>query len=142
MNIERTNSGTFVVNRLPDGSRLIADSTNETAFALNAVTGAAWDACANSTTLADVTARLRSSFDPAISDELAREAILQLQDNKLVRTSESLPQADRRRFIATLAAAAVPVVVSLTFADQRAHAVHAASVSVKPCAAAIPCPKK
>lgn len=139
MNIERTNPGPFVMNRLPDGSRVIADSTNETLFALNAMAGAAWDACAHPTTLADVTARLRSSFDPATSEDLARETILQLQDKKLVQTSEPLPQADRRRFLTTAAAAAVPLVVSLTLADQRAHAVYAKSV--KPCATAIPCPK-
>lgn len=137
MHVERMNSGPLTVNQLPDGSRVIVDQTNETVFALNAMAGAAWDACRAPTTLAKVTDSMRRSFDAATTEELAQEAILQLQDKNLVRTSESLPPASRRKFLATLGAAAVPLVVSLTIADQRAHAITASSV--KPCPSIKPC---
>ncbi|MGC1296179.1 MAG: PqqD family protein [Alloacidobacterium sp.] len=142
MHVERTNSDALVVNQLPDGSRVIVDPTNETVFALNATAGAAWDACSDRTTLAGVTERMQRSLDLGISEELAEQAILQLQDKKLVNTSGLSPQATRRRFLATLGAVAVPLVVSLTIADQRAHTVFAASGKIPtptPCATAVGC---
>src|SRR5271156_7158420 len=127
MHVERANSDALVVNQLPDGSRIIVDPSNEKVLALNATAGAAWDACSDPTTLARVTDSMQRSLDPGVTEELAAEAILQLQDKKLVTTSGAFSQPSRRRFLATLGAAAVPLVVSLTIADQRAHAVLAAS---------------
>ena len=132
MEIERTQSNALVENKLPDGSRVIVDPTNETVLALNVTAGAAWDACSDPTTLARVTDSMQRSFDPGVTEELAAEAILQLQDKNLVKTSGAFSQPTRRRFLATLGAAAVPLVVSLTIADQRAHVVYAASVKPTP----------
>jgi hypothetical protein len=70
---------------------------------------------------------MRRSLDPAITEEYAEEAILQLRDKKLVNTSGSSSQGSRRQFLATLGAVAVPLVVCLTVADQKAHAVVARS---------------
>jgi hypothetical protein len=139
MQVERAKSDTLVVNQLPDGSRVIVDPANEMVFALNATAGAAWDACSDPTTLAKVTEDMQRSFGPGITNELAEEAILQLHDKKLVKTSRSSSQTSRRKFIATLGAAAVPLVVSLTIADQRAHAQSAVSgtTTKKPCATAV-----
>jgi len=127
MQVERTNPAVLVENKLPDGSRVIVDSANETVFALNATSGAAWDACSMPTTLSRVAEDMRRSLDPAITEEFAEEAILQLQDKNLVSTSGSSSQATRRQFLATLGAVAVPLVVSLTITDQKAHAVIARS---------------
>src|SRR5580704_6279540 len=102
MQIERIQSNALVENILPDGSRVIVDPTNETVFALNATSGAAWDACSTPTTLSRVADDMRRSLDPAITDEFAEEAILQLQDKHLVNTSGSPSQASRRQFLATL----------------------------------------
>ncbi len=121
MQVERTNSD-LLVDKLPDGSRVIVDSKNETVFALNATAGAAWDACSAPTTLSKVAEDMRRSFDPGITEELALEAILQLQDKNLVTTSGSSSNATRRQVFATAAAIALPLVVSLTMAEQRAHA--------------------
>jgi hypothetical protein len=128
-----------VENRLPDGSRVIVDSANETVFALNATAGAAWDACGMPTSLSSVAKDMRRSLDPAITEEFAEEAILQLQDKKLVNTSGPSTQATRRQFLATLGAVAVPLVVSLSIAEQQAHAQTASSAKPKPCATAVGC---
>jgi len=55
-------------------------------------------------------------------EDLAEQAILQLQAQKLVKTSGSFSQATRRQFIMTLGAIATPLVVSLPIAEQRAYA--------------------
>jgi hypothetical protein len=130
MQIERTPLNTLVENPLPDGSRVIVDSGNETVFALNATAAAAWDACSDPTTLSGVTERLRSSFGPAITEELAENAVLQLQEQNLVTTSGASSGPTRRKVLATLSAVAIPLVISMTMADQRAHACQAKSTDV------------
>jgi hypothetical protein len=133
MQVVRANSENLVINRLPDGSRIFTDAGNETVFALNATAGAAWDACGSATTLSGVAMEMQRSFDPQVSEDLAHEAILQLQEKNLVTTSETAPTTTRRRMIASLGAVALPLVVSLTLSDQRANTVLASS---RPCTAA------
>lgn len=130
MQVERTGSDALVVNELPDGSRILVDSTNEKVFALNATAGAAWDACSGSTSLSRVAAEMQRSFNPGVTQEVAEEAILRLQEKKLVRTSE--PLTTRRQLIATLGAVALPLVVSLTMSEQQAHALQARSAICPP----------
>ena len=122
MEIKRVSSGGFVANGLPDGSRIIVNSNNETVFALNATAGAAWDACSDVTTLDKVTESMRRSFDPNVTEELAEAAILELEEKKLVTISGSQPKTTRREVLAGLSAVALPLVVSLTVGEQRAHA--------------------
>jgi hypothetical protein len=125
MQIERTHSDALVVNKLPDGSTVIVDGNNETVFALNATAGAAWDACSAPTTLSGVTERMRRSLDLNISEEVAEAAILQLQEQKLVKTSGAQP--NRRQFLTTLGAAALPLIIAMPMAEQRAYAQQAQS---------------
>src|SRR5215469_4322287 len=127
MLVERTNSDAFLVNSLPDGSRLIMDSENDRVFALNPTAGAAWDACTVPTTLSGVTESMQRSLDPGVNEDLAESAILQLREQKLVRTSGPHSRGTRRRFIAILGAIALPLVVSLSVSEQRAYADHARS---------------
>jgi hypothetical protein len=127
MLVERTTLNALVENKLPDGSTILIDSANETVFALNATAGAAWDACAHPTTLAGVTESMRGSLDAGISGELAEQAILELSERNLVATSGPLPRPTRRELFRTLGAVALPLVVSLTLADQKAHAQQARS---------------
>jgi hypothetical protein len=127
MQVERVNSSDLVINQLPDGSKVIVDSRNEKVFALNATAGAAWDACSASTTLAKVAMEMQRSFNPGITEELAEEAILRLQEKNLVATVGSSSMPSRRQVLATLGAIAVPLVVSLTMADQKAYASTAGS---------------
>jgi capsular polysaccharide biosynthesis protein len=124
MRVERTNSNDLRVDELPDGSKVIVDSKSETVFALNATAGAAWDACSHPTTLSEVAKDMQRSIDKRITEELALEAILQLQEKKLVATSGLTPDLTRRAMLPILGgiSIALPLVVSLTMLEQRAHA--------------------
>jgi len=123
MRVERTNSKGLRVDELPDGSKVIVDPKSETVFALNATAGAAWDACSHPTTLSQVAKDMQRSIGKKISEEVALEAILQLQEKNLV-TSDSSPDLTRRAMLPILTGIgiALPVVASLTLMQQRAHA--------------------
>jgi hypothetical protein len=127
LQVERVNTKDLVVNSMPDGSRVIRNSKNETVFALNATAGAAWDACSSATTIAGVAAEMRRSFDPNVTDELAETCIFQFQEKNLVSISDSAPKHTRRAVLAGLSAVALPLVVSLTVGEQKAHAQAAGS---------------
>lgn len=133
MQVERADSSNLVINQLPDGSKVIVDSRNEKVFALNATAGAAWDACSGPTTLSKVAKEMQRSFNPGITEELAEEAILRLREKNLVATLGSPSTTSRRQVLATLGAIAVPLVVSLTMADQKAYAdVAGSNGSIRP----------
>jgi len=120
--VERVRSCDFVVKGLPDGSRIIVNSNNDTVFAMNATAGAAWDACADPVTLDGVTEKMRHSFDPNVTEELAEAAVMQLEEKKLVTINGDAPKTTRREVLAGLGAVALPIVVSLTVGEQKAHA--------------------
>jgi hypothetical protein len=138
--IERGSQDILVENCLPDGSRFLIDHKNETVYALNATAGAAWDACSAPTNLCDMTKEMQRSFGPDVTEELAAEAILELQKLNLVTASVRVPQPGacavasvrpphptRRAVLTTLGKVALPLVVAMTLTEQRAHAVVATS---------------
>lgn len=128
MQVVSNSSNNLAVTALPDGSKLIVDRENENVFALNATAGAAWDACVASSTLSEVTERMQRSLAPEVTEELAEQAIFELEEKKLVATSSFAAQTSRRRMLGTLGTAiALPLVVSITFADQKAYAQNASS---------------
>jgi hypothetical protein len=127
MQFHRLNTESLIVNSMPDGSRVIHNSESETVFALNATAGAAWDACSSANTIAGVAEEMRRSFDPAVTDELAEACILQFQEKSLIGISGSAPKFTRRSVLTGLGAVALPLVVSLTVGEQRAHASNARS---------------
>jgi hypothetical protein len=128
MQIERTSSDSLVVNKLPDGSRIIVNSGNETVYALNATAGAAWDACSEPATLPQVAERMQQSLEVTVTEEMAEMAVRQLEDNKLVSMPASAVKTTRRQMIGSLsAAAALPLVAALTMSEQRAYAMKSSS---------------
>lgn len=127
MQIERKDAKNLLINGLPDGSRVIVDSPNERVYALNSTAGAAWDACASQTTLSQVAESMRESCGSTISDEVAEQAIAQLAEKNLVKTSGPFAHTSRRSVIAGIGAVALPLVVSMTLGDQRAMAQSARS---------------
>jgi hypothetical protein len=116
-----------VENQLPDGSRILIDQSNETVFALNATAGAAWDACSVPTNLFNVTNEMRYVLGNAITEELAEEAVLRLQERKLVTASVDTQRKTRREILMTFGKVALPLVVAMTLTEQRAHAAVARS---------------
>ena len=138
MQVERVNMKDLVVNSMPDGSRVIRNSNNETVFALNATAAAAWDACSSATTISGVAEEMRRSFDSNVTDELAEACILQFQKKNLVKVSGGAPKSTRREVLAGLGAVALPLVVALTLGEQKAHAQHADSVDYQAPRANVP----
>ena len=116
---------------MPDGSRVVRNSKDETVFAMNATAAAAWDACSSATTVAGVADEMRRSFDPNVTDELAETCIFQFQEKNLVTISGASAKATRRQVLAGLGAVALPLVVSLTVGEQKAHAQHASSADYR-----------
>ena len=132
MNIERINSSSLIENSMPDGSKVIIDQLGERVFALNPTAGAAWDACSKSTTISGITESMKSSIGAGVTEELAEQAVLELEQQNLVSGSKLLPQHGRRQFLMGLGVVALPVVVSLTMGAQRAHAAVATSTTPPP----------
>lgn len=121
------------IKPLPDGSRIIMDRENDSVVALNATAGAALDACRTSTTLPQITEQMRRSLSPEVTEDLAEQAILQLAEKNLVIASRSTAQPTRRQMLGSMSAAiALPLVVSLSLADQKAYAFKAKSTPPKP----------
>jgi hypothetical protein len=107
MRIERLHSDALVVNPLPDGSKILVDQVKQTVFALNPMAAAAWDACSTPASLAEVAANMH------VSEDVAEDAVLELRARNLVMIAG--PSCHRT-------AAAMPLVVALTMAEQQAFA--------------------
>jgi hypothetical protein len=131
MKIQCSREESLLVNKLPDGSQVIVNPSNETMYALNATAGAAFDACRacqQATTLPEVAETMQRSLNVTVTEELAEMAVRQLHENKLVSAPEVQAKPTRRQIIGSLgAAAALPLVVSLTLADQKAYAQQSSS---------------
>lgn len=130
MRIMRTSPVDLTENKLPDGSRIIVDSQSERVIALNAIAGAAWDACSTPTDLPGVAESMRKSLGMEVSEEVAEEAIVQLQDKELIKSATAL--TSRRAFISGLGASTLPVVAAMTMTEQRAYARMADSAVSRP----------
>jgi hypothetical protein len=123
MQIERVRPEELTENRLPDGSRILVDESNEKVFAQNVTAGAAWEACSTPTTLEQITMEMQRTATSEVSEELAADAVRQLEEQNLVRTSGSPITSSRRSFMGKMGAiAALPVVAALTMTEQRAYA--------------------
>jgi hypothetical protein len=122
MQIERKDTAHLVVNGLPDGSKVIVDQQNEEVYALNATAGAAWDACSGASTLSKVAEEMRRVCGANVTEEVAEQAVLQLEEKNLIKTTGLLQNASRRQVLAGLGAVALPLVVSMTMGQQKAYA--------------------
>jgi hypothetical protein len=127
MKIQRISSADIAVEKLPDGSTAIFDAATKTVYSLNATAAAAWEACGDSATLAQIIASMQQSFNPAVTDEIAWEAVSQLQDKGLVSIATPYSGPTRRSALATAGALLAPLVLALTAAEQKAHAAIAIS---------------
>ena len=122
MNIERKDPESLEIKELPDGSKIIVNSSNETVLALNKTAAAAWEACEGATSLTEVTERMQRSLGSELTEDVAEQSILKLQEQNLVTTTGAYNQTSRRAVLATLGTIALPLVVSMTMAQQKAYA--------------------
>ena len=128
LGIERTGTSELVVQALPDGSTAVFQVATKNVYSLNPTAAAAWEACESATTLSHLAAAMSHRLNAPISEELAQEAVSELAAVGLVSvTPTDAFGTSRRQMLKQVAGVALPVVLVLTGAEQRAHAQHAAS---------------
>jgi hypothetical protein len=127
MLVKRISSADLAVEKLPDGSSAIFDPGSKTVYSLNATAAAAWEASGGSTTLAQIVEKMQRSFNPAVTEDIALEALLQLREKGMVEIVAPPPGPTRRSVFATAGGVVAPMVLALTSTEQRAFAVSAGS---------------
>jgi prealbumin domain-containing protein/coenzyme PQQ synthesis protein D (PqqD) len=116
-------SAELVAQTLPDGSTAIFEVPTKNVYSLNRSAAAAWEACASATTLPQIAAGMSKKLGIPVTEDLAHEAVSELAAVGLVKvTSGESLGASRRDVLKQVAGLAVPVVLVLTGAEQRAHA--------------------
>lgn len=131
----RAGEDSLAVEKLSDGSIAIFDQRSKSVHSLNASAAIAWEVCATGATLRQIAAAFADQFGVTGSEDLARTAIEQLSRANLIESRSPAVQpamgVDRRsmfKAIGTVAAAAAPVVLTLSASEQRAFAVAVGSV--------------
>src|SRR5208283_4959013 len=130
---QRTDSANLIVEKLSDGTTAILDKDTKSVFSLNASAAAAFDACREKASAAQIAETMRAILGTPVTEEIALSAIAQLEEHGLV--SSTVPEdvaaiASRRSLLKRFGAvggAAVPVVLAMTAAEQRASAFQQAS---------------
>lgn len=132
----RAGDHSLAVEKLSDGSIAIFDQRSKSVHSLNVSAAVAWEACATGATLQQIAAALAEQFGVTGGEDLAHTAIEQLSRANLIVSElpavQSAVGVDRRsmfKAIGTVAAAAAPVVLTLTASEQRAYAAISASVA-------------
>ena len=119
----RSGSSEFIVQTLPDGSTAIFEVATKNVYSLNPSAAAAWEACASPTTLSRLAAEMSRRLNRPVTEDLAHEAVSELVAVGLVSvTPAERLGTSRRAMLKQVAGVALPVVLVLTGAEQRAHA--------------------
>ena len=123
LEIVRSGSSEFIVQTLPDGSTAIFEVATKNVYSLNPSAAAAWEACASATTLSRLAAEMSRRLNKPVTEDLAHEAVSELVAVGLVSaTPAERLGTSRRAMLKQVAGVALPVVLVLTGAEQRAHA--------------------
>ena len=123
LEIVRSGSSEFVVQPLPDGSTAIFEVATKNVYSLNQSAAAAWEACASPTTLSRLATEMSRRLSSPVTEDLAHEAVSELVAVGLVSvTPAERLGTSRRAMLKQVAGLALPVVLVLTGAEQRAHA--------------------
>ena len=132
--VRRIQSTSLVIEKLPDGSTAVLDTRIGTVHSLNSSAAAAFEACRESCTGAALARAMSERLNAPVSEDLASVAVSELLAAGLVvRSSVQEPEGQgrsRRSMLQSLAAAsgvALPVVLSLSAAEQKAYAAEASS---------------
>ena len=133
LEIVRSGSSEFIVQTLPDGSTAIFEVATKNVYSLNPSAAAAWEACASPTTLSRLAAEMSRRLNKPVTEDLAHEAVSELVAVGLVSaTPAERLGTSRRAMLKQVAGVALPVVLVLTGAEQRAHAQTNGSTPVTP----------
>jgi Prealbumin-like fold domain/Coenzyme PQQ synthesis protein D (PqqD) len=133
LEIARSGSSELVVQALPDGSTAIFEVATRNVYSLNPSAAAAWESCASPTTLSQLAAAMSRRLNAPVTEDLAHEAVSELVAVGLVRvTPAERLGTSRRAMLKQAAGVALPVVLALTGAEQRAHAQVVGSPPVAP----------
>jgi hypothetical protein len=106
----------------------MCDLTSKRVHSLNRMGAAVWDACADPASQPVILAAVQAKLGPSISEEAVWTTLESLQQANLVRLQEaetvSAPVIgqSRRSLVASLGSLAIPAVVTLTLAEQKAYA--------------------
>ena len=123
LEIVRSGSSEFIVQALPDGSTAIFEVATKNVYSLNPSAAAAWEACASATTLSRLATAMSRRLNRPVTEDLAHEAVSELVAVGLVSvTPAERLGTSRRAMLKQVAGVALPVVLVLTGAEQRAHA--------------------
>jgi hypothetical protein len=130
----RIQSTSLVIEKLPDGSTAVLDTRIGTVHSLNLSAAAAFEACRESCTVAGVARAMSELLNAPVSEDLAFAAVSELLAAGLVVQSSANQPAgqgsSRRSLLQSLAASsavALPIVLSLSAAEQKAYAAAAGS---------------
>jgi hypothetical protein len=127
----RSKSSELIVQTLPDGSTAIFEVPTKNVYSLNPSAAAAWEACASCTTLPGIATAMSRRLNAPVTEDLAHEAVSELAAVGLVKLTPGEGLAtSRRAMLRQVAGVAIPVVLVLTGAEQRAHAQGAGSPPV------------
>jgi hypothetical protein len=133
LEVRQIRPNSFVTEKLPDGSTAVLDTATTTVHSLNLSAAAAFEACRETKTVPQLMQSMGEILGAPVTEEVALAAVSELDMAGLVSCSEPVPEGDRAsrrsllRSMGTAAAVAVPVVLSLTSAEQRAYAINAGS---------------
>ena len=128
LEIVRRVSSEFIVQALPDGSAALFEVATKNVYSLNPSAAAAWEACASPAPVAQIATAMSRRLDAPVTEDLAHEAVAELVTAGLatVTSSEGFGTS-RRAMLKQVAGVALPVVLVLTGAEQKAHAQGAGS---------------
>ena len=125
----RSEMSSLTVEKLPDGSTAIVDNRSKSVHSLNPSATLVWEACAEEATFATIHAAVESHSRAAVDADAIRQALAQLQRVNLIEGPALLPadsvDLGRRSLLkraGAVGAFAIPVVLTLTAAEQKAYA--------------------
>jgi len=124
----QTDVSRLIIEKLSDGTTAVLDKDTKSVFSLNASAAAAFEACREKASSAQIAETMQAILGTPVTEEIALAAIAQLEEHGLV--SSTVPEdvaaiASRRSLLKRIGAvggAAVPVVLAMTAAEQRASA--------------------
>ncbi len=124
----QTDTSHLIVEKLSDGTTAILDKNTKSVYSLNASAAAAFEACSNTASAAQIAKSMQAALGTPVTEEMALTALAQLEEHGLV--SSTVPEdvaaiASRRSLLKKIGAvggAAIPVVLAMTAAEQRASA--------------------